>query len=141
MLFLAKAAIQTVAESIGAPLGLQDTGKVAGEVTNWLVNHFSDPSKKLPKALNDSIDKSWQVLEMALEGETFWQRVTASGQFKGFAEQVRHFIDETKRHGICDPMLNKKALAELRDARKKGHLAVSSGDINQLQGDGFKISG
>ena len=137
MLFLAKAAIQTVAESIGAPLGLHDTGKVAGDVTNWLVNHFSDPSKKLPKALNDSIDKSWQVLEMALEGETFWQRVTASGQLKGFAEQVRHFIDETKRQGICDPMLNKKALAELRDARKNGHLAVSSGDINQLQGDGF----
>lgn len=137
MLFLAKAAIQTVAESIGAPLGLHDTGKVAGDVTNWLVNHFSDPSKKLPQALNDSIDKSWQVLEMALEGETFWQRVTASGQLKGFAEQVRHFIEETKRQGLGDPMLNKKALAELRDARKKGHLAVSSGDINQLQGDGF----
>src|SRR5262245_39029232 len=70
-------------------------GAVAG-VAAFLARHFVDHSVRLQEALRVANERAWRALEVALAGESLWDRcklVLASGEEKAFREQVRPFLD------------------------------------------------
>src|SRR5262249_28410076 len=101
-------------------------GAVAG-VAAFLARHFVDYSQRLNEALRLSNERAWKALEVALAGESLWDRcklLLASGEDKAFREQVRPFLDAcplAELHGKAD--YRAACLAELRAARKAGLLS------------------
>src|SRR4051794_21278799 len=69
-------------------------GAVEGAV-GFLMRHFMDHSQRLNEALRQSNDRAWKALEVALAGDSLWDRcklVLASGEEKAFRELVRPFL-------------------------------------------------
>jgi HEAT repeat protein/tetratricopeptide (TPR) repeat protein len=115
---------------------LNTVGLSAGgeAVVALLAARFTDHSRKLTVALQTANERAWKALEIALAGDSFWDRckvVLASGDDKAFREQVRTFLDGNQLsadnagvRGVC--------LQELRSARKNKLLAGGSLDAKEL---------
>src|SRR5262249_61041049 len=106
-------------------------GGEAGEaavsgVVEFLVRHFSDHSQRLLEALRHANERAWRALEVALAGDSLWDRcklVMASGDEKAFREQVRPFLDTCSLAELQGRDAFRQAcLNELRAARKAGLL-------------------
>ena len=68
-------------------------------VVKAVERHFSDPSRKLPKALEVAHQRAWQSLGVALAGDGLLDRIRlffAGGDDRGVREQVQLFLN-TKR--------------------------------------------
>lgn len=105
--------------AVGVHVGMEATDKVS----QFLVRRFSDQSQRLIKALENSNGRAWQVLEISLAGESFWQRCRlwlAPRDELAFREQVRALLDATTLDGLADlgPEFRQQCLKELRDARQ-----------------------
>src|SRR5262249_13951160 len=106
-------------------------GAVAG-VAAFLARHFVDYSQRLNEALRRTNEQAWRALEVALAGESLWdrcKRVLASGEEKAFREQVRPFLDAcplAELHGKDG--YRQLCLQELQVARKAGHLTAGNLD-------------
>jgi uracil-DNA glycosylase family 4 len=104
-------------------------GAVEG-VVGFLVRRFTDHSQRLTEALRQSNERAWKALEVALAGDSLWDRcklVLASGEDKAIRELVQPFLarcDLAMLHGR-EPY-RRLCLAELRAARKDGLLAEGS---------------
>src|SRR5262245_47728755 len=98
---------------------------VAG-VVGFLTRHFLDHSQRLTHALQRTNEQAWRALEVALAGESLWdrcKRVLASGEEKAFREQVQPFLAACplgELHGR--DAYRQLCLQELRAARKAGLL-------------------
>jgi hypothetical protein len=95
------------------------------DVVKFLTNHFTNHSQKLTNALQSANDRAWEAFEIALAGDSLWQRCTVAAEDKAFAEQVRAFLNDSPLRKVKAedrPVLD-KALQELRSARKRGALA------------------
>jgi formylglycine-generating enzyme required for sulfatase activity/tetratricopeptide (TPR) repeat protein len=106
----------------------------ADAVVGLLAARFTDHSRKLTVALETANERSWKALEIALAGDSFWDRckvVLSSGDDKAFREQVRAFLDanplSADSAGVRDVCLQ-----ELRTARKNKLLAGGSLDPKAL---------
>src|SRR5437588_12944693 len=69
---------------------------VVGGVGLLLHKHFSDHSRRLPKALHRSNKRAWKTLELALAGDGWLSRLQnllARGEDKAIAEQIRAFME------------------------------------------------
>ena len=75
--------------AIGLHIGMEATEKVS----QFLLQRFNDQSQRLFKALENSNNRAWQVLEIALAGETFWQRWLAPRDELAFRDQVRALLE------------------------------------------------
>jgi uracil-DNA glycosylase family 4 len=102
-------------------------GEAAVEgVVGFLVRRFADHSQRLTEALRESNERAWKALEVALAGNSLWDRcklVLASGEDKAIRELVQPFLaqcDLAVLHGR-EPY-RRLCLAELRAARKEGLL-------------------
>src|SRR4051794_28011241 len=65
-------------------------------VIGFLQERFSDQSQRLPAALHAANEKAWKALEIALAGESLWERCKAAAaraEDRAFAQQVRAFLD------------------------------------------------
>lgn len=102
-----------------------------------LVGFFSDRlshhSQKLIRALEQSHTRTWKALEIALAGESLWNRIDRSDD-KTFRRQVRAYLDTTplgnlESHG---EEFRQQCLRELREARKEGLLLRGNLDADQL---------
>jgi hypothetical protein len=65
-------------------------------VVGFLTRHFIDHSQRISEALRHTNERAWKALEVALAGESLWDRcklMLASGEDKAFREQVRPFLD------------------------------------------------
>src|SRR5262245_61423751 len=61
-----------------------------------LGNRFRDHSRRLGEALQNSVERAWHTLEIALAGESWWSRVKGTlgnTEDQVFARQVRTFLD------------------------------------------------
>src|SRR6266536_1121164 len=61
----------------------------------FIREHFTDHSRRLPRALAKANDRAWQALGIALAGNGFLDQIKlffASGDDKGIREQVRQFL-------------------------------------------------
>jgi uracil-DNA glycosylase family 4 len=78
-------------------LGCQAGPGVAVEgVFHFLAQRFTDHSQALLRALHRSNEQAWKALEVALAGDSLWdkcKRVFTSSEDKSFREQLRPFLD------------------------------------------------
>jgi serine/threonine protein kinase len=106
-------------------------------VIDFLTERFTDQSQRLTKALQNANERAWKAFEVALGGESLWDRcklTLASAEDKAFRQQVRAFLDVsplTKTSAAHGPIF-RKALEELRAARSQGALKVGSLDPSHL---------
>lgn len=102
-------------------------GAVAG-VAGFLARYFIDQSQRLTVALQMSHARAWKALEVALAGESFWDRcklVFASGDQKAFRDQVRPLLES------C-PLAQAKGKDAFRvDCLKELRAANTAGLLNE----------
>ena len=119
-------ALRTTVESAGRTLGVIAAGTVVDSVAGVLTQRFSDHSDRLPKALTLAQQQAWKALEIALAGDSFWDKckiLLATGEQKGFRTQVQKLLDETSFTSFAKQLSYRNdCLRELHAARKQGLL-------------------
>ena len=85
-------------------------------------DHLSDQGQRLTKALRDSNERAWKALEIALAGETLWNRLDR-GEERAFRQQLVAYLTQMPIPELQgkEPF-RKKCLRDLHDARKKALL-------------------
>ncbi len=124
---LSVVALRQLVSGACSAVGIGGGDKVVG----FLTDRFTDHSLKLTTALQTANERAWKALEIALGGESFWERcklALASAEDKAFREQVRAFLEGSPLKNVKAeqrPILE-KALKELRSARAAGALIKGS---------------
>src|SRR5439155_13183933 len=108
-------------------LGCEAGAAAVDNVVGFLMRHFTDHSQRLLEALRHANERAWRALEVALAGDSTWDRcklVLASGDEKAFREQVKPFLDTCSLAELQGRDNYRQAcLTELRAARKAGLLS------------------
>jgi uracil-DNA glycosylase family 4 len=108
--------------AVGVGLGDEAVSGVVG----FLTRHFIDQSQRLMKALEETNQQAWRALEIALAGDSLWDRMKlamASSEERAFRQQVKPFLDAcplAELQGKAE--FRKNCLRELQAARKAKHL-------------------
>ena len=133
LLNLSTLALRHVVDGACAAVGIKQSGEA---VVNFLTERFTDHSQRLTIALQNANDKAWKALEIALAGDSLWDRcknLIARSEDKAFAQQVRAFLDATPLPELSGKMaFRQKCLEELLAARNAGVLTQGSLDQRQL---------
>src|SRR5262245_8424462 len=88
-------ALKQVAAGAVRAAGLVGAEGVAG----FLNERFTDHSQHLAGALRKANERAWQALEVALAGESLWNKLDDAND-KAFRQQVRAFLDATPLEGL-----------------------------------------
>ncbi len=89
------------------------------QVVALLGDHLSDQGQRLTKALSAANDRAWKALEIALAGETLWNKLNRA-EDRAFRQQLAVYLQQLPLPELQDKQqFRKKCLQELRDARKK----------------------
>ncbi len=96
-------------------------------VVGLLVKRFSDHSQRLTHALEQAQERAWKALEIALAGDSFWERCKtglAPGEERAFRQQVRAFLEAIPQDQLplAREEFRQRCLEELRTARQSGLL-------------------
>ncbi len=100
----------------------QVMGEGAEHVIRMLEDRMTDHGQRLVRALQQSNERAWRALEIALAGETLWNRFDRADE-RIFRQQIRTFLEL-----IPLPLLTGKAefrrrcLRDLQSARKQALL-------------------
>src|SRR5436190_1022844 len=98
----------------------------------FIVDRFADRSQRLNSALGRAHERTWRTLEMALAGDSLWQRLKgalAAGEEKAMREQVQALLSAAPLpEAKNNEQVRKTALAELQAARSAGLLNPISVD-------------
>jgi uracil-DNA glycosylase family 4 len=111
-------------------IGLNPGEGTLDGVVGFLTRHFVDQSQRLMRVLEESNHRAWRTLELALAGDSLWDRCKltfASAEDRAFRDQVRPFLDAcplAELHGKAG--FRQACLKELQAARKAGHLTGTS---------------
>ena len=68
---LSSLALRQVVEGACAAVGLKESGEA---VVGFLTGRFTDQSQRLTTALRQASDNAWKALEIALAGDSLWDR-------------------------------------------------------------------
>ena len=105
------------------------------------MQHFTDHSQTLPKALAQANDRAWQAVSIALAGDGFLDQIKvffASSDDKGIREQVRLFLQD-KSIGFEEHRLISARNAWPNSSGKKGRIAdahaLAPNDVAQRAAD------
>ncbi len=89
------------------------------QIVALLGDHLSDQGQRLNKALSSANDRAWKALEIALAGETLWNKLNRA-EDRSFRQQLAVYLQQLPLPELQDKQqFRKKCLQELRDARKK----------------------
>jgi hypothetical protein len=124
---LSTLAVRSAFEGFCASIGFPFGQAAADAASKFLAARFFDQSQKLNVALGRATDRAWRALELALAGDSWWDRVSASlrtREEQAFREQVHAFLRSTPLGNLPahPPEFRAAALRELRTARKSGLL-------------------
>jgi len=130
---IAGLALRQVVDWACDAVGVKDSGAVVG----FLADHFRDHAAKLQKALETANERTWTALEVALAGDSWWERVQvalARGEDQAFRRQVREFLAAAPLGDgpAADGAFRRDCLRELRAARKAGLLSAGVLDPGDL---------
>jgi serine/threonine protein kinase len=128
--------LQPLLESACEALGRTGGEGAVRAVANLLTRQFVDESRRLERALAWAHERAWKALELALAGDSFWERCRArmaSGEDRAFRDQVRAFLDSVPADQL--PADRPACLTELRALRKAGLLAPGALDPRKLAED------
>jgi hypothetical protein len=117
-------ALRSAFEGAFKAVGLDAAGDAA---VGFLTGRFTDHSQRLTAALDRAAASAWRALEVALAGDSWWDRIKVSlarRDDQAFREQVTAFLRATPLAGLPShgPEFRQQALRELRAARKSGAL-------------------
>src|SRR5205823_1161724 len=99
LLKLSTLALRHLIENARKAWGLEASELADGVIevaTRKLLRHFTDHSQKLTRALKRANERAWKALDVALAGESFWERCrlfVASGDERAFRQQLRAFLE------------------------------------------------
>jgi uracil-DNA glycosylase family 4 len=120
-------------------LGCQAGVDAAGGVVSLLAQRFTDHSQALVRALHRSNEHAWKALEIALAGDSFWDRCKlafSSADDKAFREQLRPFLDACPLAELSGKtQFRQSCLSELRAAAKANLLTGAALDPKALARD------
>jgi serine/threonine protein kinase len=136
-LHLSTLALRGAAQTAGDVLGVAAAGAVAEQVAGFLLNCFVDQSQRLNRALARASDRAWRAAEIALAGNSWWDRCKrslASADTRAFREQVQAFLKANPLDGVDGhgPNFRLQCLTQLRSARKAGLLKPAPPPPDQL---------
>ena len=107
-------------------VGLALTDTPADKLGDALAGLVKDHSQRLGEALRKANERAWRTLEVALAGDSWWQRVKGAlgrKEDQALAAQVRAFLDATPLPELQGKTNYREAcLFELRAARRAGLL-------------------
>ena len=83
---LSSLALRQVVDGACAALGVKDGGEA---VVGFLTERFTDHSQRLARALRQANDNAWKALEIALAGDSLWDRCKAADATAGNADPFR----------------------------------------------------
>ncbi len=125
-----------VRQLVGGACRTAGVDDVVREAARFLAQRFTDHSQRLTRAVTFANEQAWKALEIALAGDSFWDRcksALARGDEKAFAQQVRMFLDAAPLPELAGKTaFRQKCLEELRTARKAPGLLASVPDPRQL---------
>lgn len=106
--------------SLGAGgLASHAMGGLSGAAT-FLTERFADHGARLEQALDGSTQRAWKVLDIALAGNSLWRRLERR-EDRALGEKIRAFLAAQLPEESVE-QVRTACLAELRRARKAGHL-------------------
>jgi hypothetical protein len=124
---LSTLALRQLIEGACANVGASALSCAGDAVAGFLVQHFTDHSQRLTRALQNANDRAWRSLEITLAGDNLWDRcmgLLAQREEQAFRQQVQAFLVTTplaelpnQRAEFCQ-----LCLRDLRAARKAGLL-------------------
>ena len=134
-LYLSALTMRSAVEGACESLGIGKSGPEA--VSALLSRQFSDPSQRLNKALERSHDRAWRVLELALAGDSLWdrcRRLLTGAEERAFRQQIQEFLAANPPRGLPtqDAKARGRCLDELQRARKAGLLSRGPADPEAL---------
>jgi hypothetical protein len=127
---LATLALRPLLDAACKAVGAAPGGGAAEGVVRFLTDRFTDHSRRLGDALNRAVERAWSALELALAGDSWWERVKGAlgrGEDRALRDQIRAFLDATPLGGLPGhgPEFRTLALRELRAARSAGLLKLA----------------
>jgi tetratricopeptide (TPR) repeat protein len=107
----------------------------------FLNSRFTDSSRLLPGALQNATGKAWHALEIALAGESLWNKLDDADD-RAFRQQLRVFLDNAPLDELParDAEFRTHCLRELRVARKSGLLQGGTIDAAELARQGGALA-
>ena len=91
-------------------------------VVACLGEHLSDQGQRVTKALKESNEKAWRALEIALAGETLWNKFDRA-EDRAFRQQLAAYLRQLPMPELQGKQEHrKKILQDIQDARKKAVL-------------------
>jgi hypothetical protein len=126
-------AVRSLFEGFCKSIGFEAGAAAADAAIKFLGNRFTDHSQRLSAALEKASASAWRAFEVALAGDSWWDRVKltlARREDTAFREQVGAFLRATPLGGLPQhgPEFRQQALRDLRAAGKAGVLAAGKVD-------------
>src|ERR1043165_8132540 len=123
-------AAQSLVDGACKFIGVEAVRGASNAVVGFLAQRFTDHSLKLTTALQKANDNAWRAVEIALAGDSWWDRIKgtlARSEDRALGEQIRHFLDITPLAGLPShgKEFRDQCLTQLRAARKQGLLSDS----------------
>lgn len=117
----------------------------AARAVGVLHRYFVDPSGRLTKAISLANERSWQAIEIALAGDSFWERCKAtftSAEDRNLSTQVRDFLDKVPLNELPGNRaeFRRECLDQLRRARRAGTLSRGQLDPRKLEQAGSSLA-
>jgi hypothetical protein len=130
-------AVRALFEGFCTSIGFAAGPAAAEAAVTFLGNRFTDHSARLSDALGRASASAWRALELALAGDSWWDRVKVSlarREDQAFRSQVAAFLAATPLGGLpgCPPEYRQQALRDLRAARQAGLLSAGALDPQDL---------
>jgi hypothetical protein len=125
---LSAVAARCLVDGFCKSIGFEPGVMAAEAAINFLGERFTDHSERLGEAMRRAHANAWRALEVALAGDSWWDRVKLSlarREDTHFREQVAAFLRAAPLTGLPGdvPEFRRKAFGELRAASKAGVLA------------------
>ena len=101
-------------------------GDSADNLVRGVVSRLADSSNAVARSLDVAQARAWKALEIALAGESWWQRckaaVARSGDERAFRDQIQAFLRTVPPTEIGGDDFRARCLSQLRQARRAGVL-------------------
>ncbi|MFO0841373.1 MAG: hypothetical protein U0797_03095 [Gemmataceae bacterium] len=124
---LSVVAVRSLFEGFCRSIGFEAGAAASEAAVKFLGSRFTDHSARLVDALQRAAANAWRALELALAGDSWWDKVKvtlARKEDQAFREQVSAFLRVTPLAGLPShpPEFRQQALRDLRAAQKAGAL-------------------
>src|SRR5262245_9115772 len=137
---LSVVAVRTLFEGFCRTIGFEAGAAASEAAVKFLGSRFVDHSGRLSEALQRATANAWRALELALAGDSWWDKVKvtlARKEDQAFREQVGAFLRATPLAGLPShpPEFRQQALRDLRAAQKAGALGAGGIGLQAMARD------